>query len=100
MQHRTLGRTGIDVSALGFGCMRLPVIDGRQDRIDYPAATALLREAIDAGINYVDTAYFYHAKEFGQAGESEPFVGAALEGGWRERVHLATKLPVHILRAP
>lgn len=97
MQYRTLGRTGVDVSVLGFGCMRLPTL-GAADRIDEDAATALLHDAIDSGVNYVDTAWFYHAPTFGQAGASEPFVGRALSGGWRERVNLATKLPQQIIR--
>jgi uncharacterized protein len=97
MRYRTLGRTGVDVSVLGFGCMRLPTL-GAPDRIDEPAATKLLHDAIDSGVNYVDTAYFYHATSFGQAGSSEPFVGRALSGGWRERVNLATKLPQQIVR--
>jgi uncharacterized protein len=100
VQRRLIGKTGVETSALGFGCMRLPVIDGQSDRIDTVAATRLIHDAIDRGVDYIDTAYFYHAKVFGQAGESEPFVGQALAGGWRDRVHLATKLPVHILEAP
>jgi predicted aldo/keto reductase-like oxidoreductase len=94
MQYRTLGSTGVEVSALGFGCMRLPVIGGKAQDIDYPKATEMLHYAIDHGVNYVDTAYFYHAEQFGQAGQSEPFVGEALSGGWRDRVHLATKMPL------
>ena len=74
MRYRTLGRTGIKVSVLGFGCMRLPT-QGAPDRIDEVAATKLLHDAIDMGVNYVDTAWFYHAPKFGQAGQSEPFVG-------------------------
>ena len=66
MHYRTLGRTGIDVSALGFGCMRLPTM-GAPDRIDVAAATRLLHDAIEMGVNYVDTAWFYHAAKFGQA---------------------------------
>jgi len=100
MLYRTLGKTGVDVSILGFGCMRLPVIGGEVDRIDYDKATALLHYAIDQGVNYVDTAYFYHGKMFGQAGESEPFVGEALSDGWRDRVHLATKFPQQLLKEP
>ena len=50
-------------------------------------------------MNYVDTAYFYHAATFGQTGESEPFVGEALSGGWRERVNLATKMPLWLLKS-
>lgn len=98
MLHRTIGQTGVEASILGFGCMRLPVLDGWPDRIDYESAVPLLHDAIDSGINYVDTAYFYHAVQFGQAGESEPFVGEALSGGWRDRVSLATKLPQQLVR--
>ena len=98
MRYRTLGRTGIDVSGLGFGCMRLPTL-GAPDQIDVPAATRLLHDAIEMGVNYVDTAWFYHATKFGQAGQSEPFVGGALSGGRRDRVQLATKLPQQIIKA-
>jgi predicted aldo/keto reductase-like oxidoreductase len=98
MLYRALGQTGVDVSALGFGCMRLPVIDHKSEQIDYPAATELIRSAIDQGVNYIDTAYFYHAATFGERGESEVFVGEALSGGWRERVNLATKMPMWFLR--
>ena len=99
MRYRTLGGTGIKVSALGFGCMRLPTL-GAADRIDEPAATRLLHDAIEKGVNYIDTAWFYHAATFGSgaAGQSEPFVGRALAGGWRDRVLLATKLPQQIVK--
>jgi uncharacterized protein len=94
MLYRQLNKTGIDLSILGFGCMRLPIIDHRSEKIDYQKATRLLHFAIDQGVNYVDTAYFYHSSVFGQRGESEPFVGEALSGGWRNKVHLATKMPL------
>ncbi len=94
MLYRQLNKTGIGLSILGFGCMRLPTIDHKPEKIDNPLATRLLHYAIDHGVNYVDTAYFYHAAVFGQRGESEPFVGEALSGGWREKVHLATKMPL------
>jgi hypothetical protein len=66
--------------------MRLPVV-GREDRIDEEEGTKIIRRAIDLGVNYVDTAYPYHQ------GMSEPFVGRALQDGYREKVFLATKLP-------
>ncbi len=97
MLCRPLGRTGLRVPVLGFGCMRLPTL-GSADRIDEPAAARLLHDAIERGVTYVDTAWFYHAKVFGQPGESEPFVGRALAGGWRGRVQLATKLPQQIIQ--
>ena len=64
--------------------MRLPQQNGR---IDEERAARQVRHAIDCGVNYIDTAWPYHG------GESEPFVGRALTGGYRERVRLATKLP-------
>ncbi len=85
MLYRKMKRSNQPLSILGFGCMRLPV---REDcTIDEPLATAMLRYAIDNGVNYVDTAYPYHH------GKSEPFVGRALQDGYREKVNLATKLP-------
>jgi hypothetical protein len=71
--------------------MRLPIKDNGQ--IDEKLATRMLRYAIDRGVNYVDTAYPYHN------GESEPFVGRALAGGYREKVNLATKLPSWLIKS-
>ena len=83
--------TDITASCLGFGCMRLPMAE---DKIDRPEAIALIRKAIDSGITYIDTAYGYHN------GESETVVGLALKDGYRERVTLATKLPVWKVEKP
>ena len=82
MIYRKMKNAAPNLSILGFGCMRLPTKDNGQ--IDEDPATGMLRYAIDHGVNYVDTAYPYHN------GESEPFVGRALAGGYREKVHLAT----------
>jgi predicted aldo/keto reductase-like oxidoreductase len=83
---------GLGVSILGFGCMRLPVVNGRPGHIDEERATRLLHDAIDAGVNYLDTAYPYHD------GQSEPFLGRALGNGHRHRVQLATKCPTWLVR--
>lgn len=87
MKFRTIGKTGIEASVLGLGCMRLPMTQGEKPQIDDVEATELLRYAIDHGVNYIDTAYPYHD------GESELFLGKALKDGYRERVTLITKSP-------
>jgi uncharacterized protein len=83
----------VKVSTLGFGCMRLPIVGGDPAKVDEEVATRLVHEAIEAGVNYVDTAYPYHG------GQSEPFVARALAGGYRARVFLATKLPTWLVKA-
>lgn len=95
MLYRPFGLTGEKVSILGFGAMRLPFLDGRRERIDVSLATEMLYYALDNGVNYVDTALPYHAAAFdGTPGASEGFVGdAVVNGGYRDRVLIATKLP-------
>ena len=87
MQYRKLGKLGKKVSALGFGCMRLPV-EEPGGKIKRDEAIRLIRKGIDNGINYVDTAWTYHS------GESEVVLGLALKDGYREKVTLTTKCPV------
>lgn len=90
MEKRKLDKLGIETSLLGFGCMRFPT-DG-EGRIDEPAAERMLDLAIEAGVNYIDTAYPYHG------GQSEPFVGKALKKYDRASFFLATKLPVWLVK--
>lgn len=94
MQYRDFGRTGWKVSALGFGCMRLPTVDNKpmSGRIDRKKATHMIRHAIDHGVNYLDTAYAYHS------GKSEGLVTEALRGGYRDKVKIATKSPVWLIK--
>ena len=99
MLYRPFGNTGIELSILGFGCMRLPVIDGKYEQIDEKRATELLHYAIDHGINYIDTAYSYHSAVMLQEGMSEVFLGKVLGGGYRENVYLATKLPPWMIKS-
>jgi predicted aldo/keto reductase-like oxidoreductase len=93
MKYRTFGKTGLQISALGFGCMRLPVIGKDKSRIDEKAAMEMVHLAIDRGVNYFDTAYPYHGKDFSTGGAGEPFLARALKKADREIIHIATKLP-------
>ncbi|MEA3463062.1 MAG: aldo/keto reductase [Bacteroidota bacterium] len=93
MRKIPFGKTGLEVSALGFGCMRFPVLEKDNSRIDEVQAMEMVRYAIDKGINYFDTAYPYHGYDFSAGGASEPFLAKALKNGYREKVYLATKLP-------
>lgn len=93
MQYRTLGKTNEKVSILGFGVMRMPIIDGDSSKINEEESIKMLRYAIDNGVDYIDTAYPYHGNDMSKPGSSEPFVGRALRNGYREKVKIATKLP-------
>ncbi|SCX56443.1 Predicted oxidoreductase [Klenkia marina] len=81
MEMRTLGRTGVKVSPLCLGAMMF----GQWGNPDHDESVRIIHAALDAGINFVDTADVY------SAGESEEIVGKALAGGRRENVVLATK---------
>ena len=88
MQYR-VDKYGNELSVLGFGCLRFPQKNGK---IDMDATRAQIKLAIDAGINYFDTAYVY--------GGSEAALGEILEAeGLRSRVKIATKLPHYLIKS-
>jgi aryl-alcohol dehydrogenase-like predicted oxidoreductase len=82
MIHRSLGRTGVDVSPLCLGAMMF----GAWGNPDHEDGVRIIHRALDAGINFIDTADVY------SRGESEEIVGRALAGGRRDDVVLATKV--------
>jgi aryl-alcohol dehydrogenase-like predicted oxidoreductase len=84
MEYRPLGRTGISVSQLCLGAMMF----GAFGNSDHDDAVKIIHKALDAGINFIDTADGY------SAGESEEILGEALAGGRRESVVLAVKFGV------
>jgi len=88
MIYKTFGNTGVKVSALGFGAMRLPMkeVDGKKI-VDEALAVPLMQQAFEMGINYIDTAPLYCETL------SEVAVGKALKG-WRDKVYLSTKNPI------
>ncbi len=98
MVYREIGRTGVIVSPLGLGCMRLPLVDGKYDAIDERRAIEMIRYAVDHGINYFDTAWPYHGSGHIAGGKSEPLLGKALRDGYREKVNIATKLPSWLIK--
>ena len=93
MQFRKFGKLDWNASVLGFGCMRLPTVDGNPNgpNINEAEAVRMIRHALDRGVNYFDTAYVYHE------GNSETVLGKALRGH-RDRVKIATKSPVWMIQ--
>nr|WP_143330611.1 aldo/keto reductase [Cloacibacillus sp. An23] len=93
MNYRPMGRTGVNVSALGFGLLRLPMLaDGKT--VDMDQSVAMVRRAIEGGVNYIDTGRVY------LGGQSEAVAGKALAGNWRDRVYLTSKAAWWIMERP
>ncbi len=92
MQYSEFNSIGKKISKLGFGLMRLPKLKDNEEIIDREEAFKLIDLAMKSGVNYYDTAYFYHG------GDSEQFVSEALSKYPRESFYLATKLPGTYMR--
>ncbi len=93
MEKRKYRDSNEQVSLLGFGSMRLPIIDGQPQNIDKEKAQEMVDYAIAHGVNYFDTAYLYHS------GMSESFLGEALAKYPRDSYLLATKMPPFALKS-
>lgn len=93
MIYNELAKTGLEVSRLGFGTMRLPTINSNAE-INTEEASKMLKYGIENGINIIDTAYPYHSKELEGDGNSEIFLGEFLsENSLRDDIILQTKSP-------
>lgn len=94
MIYRPLGNTGMKISSLGFGCMRLPMIEERDKKIiDQKKVDEMFQRAYELGVNYFDTAWFYN--DF----LSEAAVGKALKP-IRDKVYVSTKCPSNLVKEP
>ena len=95
MQYRPFGRTGVNISTLGFGCMRLPEfqLENGDWQVDQEKTNEMLMRAYELGVNYFDTALYYcHSN-------SEIAVGKALKA-IREKVYISTKCPLDLVKEP
>jgi len=88
MIYRKNQRNGEELSQLGFGCMRFP---RKGTAIDILKSADIVHASIERGVNYFDTAYIYTG--------SEDALGKILAGGWREKVNIATKMPLFLVRS-
>lgn len=95
MQYRKFGNTGFSISALGFGCMRLPEIEHEDGtwEVDQEKTNEMLMRAFELGVNYFDTALYYCHKN------SEIAIGKALKP-IRDRVAISTKCPLDLVNEP
>ena len=95
MQYRKFGNTGVNISALGFGCMRLPEYQAEDGTwcVDQEKTNQMLMRAYELGVNYFDTAYYYcHSN-------SEIAIGKAL-APIRDKVNISTKCPLELVKSP
>ena len=91
MEHRKIATLEERPSLLGYGCMRFPTLENGDIR--EPEAMALIERALAGGVNYFDTAYFYHG------GRSEDFMYRALSGHPRGSYYLTSKLPTTMVKS-
>ena len=90
MLNRTFPKINERTSLLGLGGMRFPTL--KNGEVDEAEAIRMIRHAVDSGVNYLDTAYTYHG------GKSERIFGKAFKDGYREKILLADKLPIWLVK--
>ena len=90
MQYRKYGKDGPELSALGFGAMRLPLRKkGDYNRVNFTKSVAVMRRAMEGGVNFFDSHHGYHG------GMSEVAIGRALKGWKGHRIYVQTKAPFY-----
>lgn len=92
MPLRDYGKTGLEVSRLGLGAMRLPSTS--EEKVDFDLAVELIRQALDGGVNIIDSMLHYHS------GDSEVAVGRAIRGRPRESFYIQTKVGLYAEEKP
>lgn len=92
MKYRTLGRTGIKASILGFGAMRLPLKSQNPEDVDKEETQKMIDYAVENGINMFDTALLYHTSDRSRPGVSETILSEYLKD-YSDKIHLSTKMP-------
>jgi len=92
MEYHNFGNTGVKVSALGFGAMRLPEVEIKgKYQVKEEESIEMIQKAFELGVNYIDTAYPYCHNQ------SELIVGKAFQG-WRDKVYLSSKMPTWFVK--
>lgn len=96
MRYRRFGKLDWEASILGFGVMRLPLIDNKPGEFNEPESIRMIRYAIDRGVNYLDAGYPY---DRGQDERRVRILGRALQDGYREKVKIAATLPPFLINS-
>ena len=92
MKYRTLGKTGIKSSVLGFGGMRLPLNSGNPEDVNLVETRKMLEYAVEHGVNMFDTALVYHTTDRSKPGVSESVMADVLNPFY-DSIHVSTKMP-------
>ena len=96
MKYRKFGRLDWDVSVLGFGVMRLPLMDQDPTNIDEAESIKMIRTAIDNGVNYLDLGHPYNDRQYECLTR---MIGQALQNGYRQKIKVTATLPTFSMNA-
>ena len=97
MKYRRFGKLDWEVSVLGFGVMRLPLVHNNPADIDERESIKMLRHAVDHGVNYLDLGY---AHDMIQHERLARIISRALQDGYRKRVRIAASMPLVLIHSP